>query len=73
MMEIEARAQPELLSHMRRMPQVSACSTVSGAYDICVMLKCQNPEDLDNTFDRLAAIKGVRKTTSSVVLARKIG
>ena len=45
---------------------------MSGEFDYLALLRAETPARLDALLDEIGAIDGVRKTTTSVVLARRI-
>ena len=58
-----------IVSHLRKMPEVEVCYAVSGAYDLIATLGAETPSHLHQLLKELGAIAGVERTTSSIVLA----
>jgi DNA-binding Lrp family transcriptional regulator len=54
------------------LPELRQLCSVSGEYDYLALLQADNPARLDSLLDEIGAIEGVVKTTTSVVLARRI-
>lgn len=71
LVEIEIRAQAKIVSELKKIAEVVACHTISGQYDIIVRVECRRSAELDELIDRISHIEGVKRTISSVILARK--
>lgn len=54
------------------LPELRQLCSVSGEYDYIALLRAESPARLDTLLDEIGAIDGVRRTTTSVVLARRI-
>jgi DNA-binding Lrp family transcriptional regulator len=57
---------------LRPHPEVQQLRAVSGEFDYVAWLRVGTPEQLDKILDQIGEMEGVIKTTTSVVLARKI-
>jgi len=57
---------------MRRMPDVRALHSVSGPFDMIAEAATPSISDMDALIDRIGALDGVERTTSSVILSTKI-
>jgi DNA-binding Lrp family transcriptional regulator len=57
---------------MRRMPDVRALHSVSGPFDMIAEATTPSISDMDALIDRIGALEGVERTTSSVILSTKI-
>ena len=57
---------------VRRMPEVRALHSVSGPFDMIAEAATPSIGDMDALIDRIGALEGVERTTSSVVLSTKI-
>ena len=53
-------------------PELRQLCSVSGEFDYLALLRAESPARLDVLLDEIGAIDGVTKTTTSVVLARRI-
>ncbi len=71
MIELEVKQQVNVVSQLRKRPEIVQCYTVSGYFDLFVKIKCTTSTHLDEVIDAIAAMEGVRRTTSSILLARK--
>ena len=54
------------------LPELRQLCSVSGEFDYLALLHAETPARLDHLLDEIGAIDGVIKTTTSVVLARRI-
>ncbi len=50
--------------------ELESLHSVSGIYDLVALLNCESTAQLETEIDRLAAIEGVEKTLTNVVLSR---
>lgn len=71
MIELEVKQQGNVIAMLRRRPEIIQCYTVSGHFDLFVKIRCTNSTHLDEVIDSIAEMEGVRRTTSSILLARK--
>ena len=56
---------------LHEMPEVRSLHSVSGEYDLVAMGVVPAVQDMDVLTDRIGAIDGVERTTSSIVLSTK--
>ncbi len=54
------------------LPELRQLCSVSGEFDYLALLRAESTSRLDALLDEIGAIEGVMKTTTSVVLARRI-
>ncbi len=71
LVELEARRQAGVIAALRKIPEVAACHTLSGQFDLLVRIRCRLASEMDALIDRVAELDGVRRTTSSILLNRK--
>jgi DNA-binding Lrp family transcriptional regulator len=64
-----ARLVPQRLAAF---PELRQLCSVSGEFDYLALLRAESTARLDALLDEIGAIDGVTKTTTSVVLARRI-
>jgi DNA-binding Lrp family transcriptional regulator len=57
---------------LRKVPEVRALYSVSGAFDLIVVVAASSVAELDRLIDRIGAFDGVERTTSAVVLSTRI-
>lgn len=68
----EPKAAREVASRLSALPELRQLCSVSGESDYLALLRAESTARLDALLDEIGAIEGVRKTTTSVVLARRI-
>lgn len=71
LIELEVKRQGNVIAALRKRAEVVHCYTLSGPFDLFVKINCASAAHLDELLDWIAEMDGVRRTTSSVVLARK--
>ena len=54
------------------LPELRQLCSVSGEFDYLALLRAESTARLDTLLDEIGAIEGVTRTTTSVVLARRI-
>ncbi|SCK05922.1 Lrp/AsnC family transcriptional regulator [Vogesella sp. LIG4] len=63
---------PAIESALRPLPQVRTLHSVSGIYDFIVLLEAQTVAALDALVDRIGALDGVERTTTSILMTTRI-
>ncbi|WP_315701509.1 MULTISPECIES: Lrp/AsnC family transcriptional regulator [unclassified Bradyrhizobium] len=71
LIELEVRQQGNVIAALRKKAEVVDCYTLSGPFDLFVKINCATSAHLDEIIDWIAEMEGVRRTTSSILLARK--
>ncbi len=69
---VAPKAGREVVRELQRMPEVRQLSAVSGDNDYIALLVAAGPEQLDRLLDSIGELEGVSRTSTSIVLARKI-
>lgn len=69
---LQPKAGKDVVKRFNKMPEVHQLCAVSGEFDYVAWLRVTTPEQLDKILDEIGEMDGVIKTTTSVVLARKI-
>lgn len=59
-------------AELRRIREVRTLHSVSGNFDMIVVVEAQSVADLDQLIDRIGALEGVERTLSSVILSTRI-
>jgi DNA-binding Lrp family transcriptional regulator len=68
----EPKSAQQLTQRLAAMPELRQLCSVSGEFDYIALLRADSPARLDALLDEIGAIGGVIRTTTSVVLARRI-
>ena len=68
----EPKSARDVTQRLATLPELRQLCSVSGEFDYLALLRADTPARLDTLLDEIGAIDGVRKTTTSVVLARRI-
>lgn len=69
---VEPRRSREVQLRLQAMPELTQLYTVSGESDLIAVLRATTTERLDALLDEIGEIDGVRRTTTSVVLAVRV-
>ena len=62
----------EVTRRLSAMPELRVLVSVSGEFDYIAQLRADTTTRLDALLDEIGAVPGVARTTSSVVLARRV-
>jgi DNA-binding Lrp family transcriptional regulator len=62
---------PDIIRKIQKLRQLDMLCTISGQYDLMAMVTETTTEALDHAIDAIAALDGVEKTLSHIVLSRK--
>jgi DNA-binding Lrp family transcriptional regulator len=62
----------EVTRALALLPELRQLSSVSGEFDYIALLRAETTARLDELLDQIGEIAGVARTTSSVVLARRL-
>lgn len=71
MMAADPRQADRISAELKRMPEVRALSTVSGAHDMMAIVEADTPARMDAVLDRIGKATGVARTVSSIILTEK--
>jgi DNA-binding Lrp family transcriptional regulator len=71
MITVRPKQMPAVTKALRAMPQVRVLHSVSGPYDLVALGTTPTVGEMDVLTDRIGAIDGVERTTSSIVLSTK--
>jgi len=68
---VHPKQQASVITALRAMPEVRSLHSFSGAYDLVAIALVPAVGDMDLLTDRIGALDGVDRTTSSIVLSTK--
>jgi len=71
-MSIEPRSAAALVKLLQQWPEVETLHAVSGVIDYMMTLHCTSTENLDKLLDQIGELEGVRQTSTSVILSKRI-
>jgi DNA-binding Lrp family transcriptional regulator len=63
---------PDMYKCLAKMPEVQLLCAVSGEFDYVAWLRADSPDRLNELLDLIGTLEGVERTTTSIILARKI-
>ncbi|MEK8051571.1 Lrp/AsnC family transcriptional regulator [Ideonella sp. DXS22W] len=69
---VEPKRSRELVLRLQAIPELTQLYTVSGESDLIAVLRADSTARLDALLDEIGETDGVRKTTTSVVLAVRV-
>lgn len=56
---------------LKQIPQLVKAYTVSGIYDLIILLEAESTGELDEVLDIIRGLEGIKDTLTSVVLSTK--
>jgi DNA-binding Lrp family transcriptional regulator len=68
----EPKAARDVTTRLAKLPELKLLCSVSGEFDYIALLRADSTQRLDVLLDHIGEIKGVLKTTTSVVLAMRV-
>jgi DNA-binding Lrp family transcriptional regulator len=71
MITVFPKQAPAVVDALRQMPGVRSLHSVNGAWDLVAMAVVQTIGDMDELTDRIGALDGVERTTSTLLLSTK--
>lgn len=57
---------------LKQLPEVTAIFAVSGEYDMIAVVAAESTGELNTLLDNIAALEGIERTNSSVILETKL-
>jgi len=72
MVKVEPKQEAAVGAALRAMDEVRVLHTVTGAFDMIVMAAADTLGEIEGVIDRIGALKGVERTTSSIILSTKL-
>lgn len=71
-LSIDAKSVSGLVKSLQRVAEVESLCAVSGAIDYMLTLRCASTEVLDTLLDQIGTLEGVRQTSTSIILSKRI-
>jgi DNA-binding Lrp family transcriptional regulator len=72
MVKVEPKQEAAVGAALRAMDEVRVLHTVTGAFDMIVMAAADTLGEIERVIDRIGALAGVERTTSSIILSTKL-
>jgi DNA-binding Lrp family transcriptional regulator len=72
MIQVNPKQSVQIEASLAAIAAVKTLQTVSGIYDLVTLVEAATTEEIDTILDRIGALPGVEKTTSSIVLTTKL-
>ena len=69
---VDPRKAAALVKMLQKMPEVETLCAVSGAVNYMLTLRCPSTGELDRLLDQIGAADGVRQTSTSIILTKRI-
>jgi DNA-binding Lrp family transcriptional regulator len=63
---------PRVVAGLSKIPDVRTVHSISGSFDLIVIVEASSIRDLDERIDRIGALDGVERTLSSIILSTRI-
>jgi DNA-binding Lrp family transcriptional regulator len=57
---------------LKTIPEVKTVMSVSGPFDLIMVISALSVSELDQALDRIGALDGVERTTTSIILSTKL-
>lgn len=71
-MEIQQGKGPDVVAHLRRIPEVIEAHTITGPGDLLVRIAAHSNDDLQRVLDEIVATDGIQRAASVLALATRI-
>ncbi|WP_068087539.1 Lrp/AsnC family transcriptional regulator [Polycladidibacter stylochi] len=71
MLSVSQQHSRELVKQLESFPEIKSCVTISGEFDVFLVVEPNRLEDLDDILDDIAEIPGVLRSRSSIVLSKR--
>lgn len=71
LLSIRQRRQSEIVRRLDNLPEVRSCASVSGEFDLMLVVEAPLSEDLDAVIDEITSMEAVERCMTLIVLAKK--
>ncbi|MCR4268530.1 Lrp/AsnC family transcriptional regulator [Nitratireductor sp. ZSWI3] len=69
---VSPKLSAEVIKAMEKVPAVRTVHSVSGSFDMIIIVEAPSVAELDAVIDTIGALKGVDRTMSSIILSTRI-
>ncbi len=70
-LEVRPAMASQIVARLQKMPELEALFTVSGKFDMVLIVRTMTPVQLDQVLDQIGEFEGVVSTESAIVLNTK--
>lgn len=70
-LSVDQKRSAQVVAELKTYPEVMVCHAVSGRYDLLLSVHAANLDRLDRVLDGIAAIPGIERSQSWIVLTSK--
>lgn len=71
LLNVDPKQAAAVVHALKKMPQVRALHTISGLHDMIAMVVADGMDAMDAQIDTIAAVEGVERTTTSILMTTK--
>ena len=71
LIQVAPRHAPRVDAELKKIPELTSLYSVSGVNDLIAIIAAETTTEMDAIIDRIGAISGIERTTTSIVLATK--
>ncbi|MCP4413990.1 MAG: Lrp/AsnC family transcriptional regulator [Gammaproteobacteria bacterium] len=69
--QIEAKTEEKVIQQIKKISAAYSLYTISGEFDLIVILRAESTNELDAALSQLIYIEGVKRTKTSIILSTK--
>ncbi len=69
--QIEAKTEEKVIQQIKKISAAYSLYTISGEFDLIVILRAESTNELDAALSQLIHIEGVKRTKTSIILSTK--
>ncbi len=69
--QIEAKTEEKVIQQIKQISAAYSLYTISGEFDLIVILRAESTNELDAALSQLIYIEGVKRTKTSIILSTK--
>lgn len=69
MLSLVQKQQSLVMQQLKSLPEVLGCYTVSGDYDLALLIEAPQLDDLDAVLDEIIRLSGVERCRSSIIMS----
>ncbi len=69
--QIDPKTENLVIQQIKKIQSVHSLYTISGEFDLIVILRAESTNELDSALSQLINIEGVKRTKTSIILSTK--